>query len=313
MDNRERALREQGVEIDLMRVTDARVWAKEFVRIAKTVHPRVPLSENDIDWMQSWFASAITVGEMSARRAAGEARAAIEGEQEPCFTCEGEQGQPATRTVNICEVCFGESAAGAPATSGREPFHETMGYESDYMRGRREMREELDEMAAEDAAAPRPELAPALPTGNNARYDGLAGNAKWIKESATLSQVEDILRQRADLFAELKKEREAPPDLAARDELVKEFEAFAPWIIQHADICPGEELCECGKRERVQKWREALQKLRNTSQTSLAGALERRDKLMLETLETIANAEWMVDSCAQELAKQALAQLKVQR
>lgn len=27
---------------------------------------------------------------------------------------------------------------------------------------------------------------------------------------------------------------------------------------------------------------------------------------MLETLETIANAEWMVDSCAQELAKQTL-------
>lgn len=58
----------------------------------------------------------------------------------------------------------------------------------------------------------------ALPVGNNARYDGLAGNAKWIKESATFSQVEDILRQRAGLFAELKKLRGAAARDAAKDE-----------------------------------------------------------------------------------------------
>lgn len=47
----------------------------------------------------------------------------------------------------------------APVTPPREKFHETMGYESDYMRGRREMREELAEMAAEDAT-PEPVTTP---------------------------------------------------------------------------------------------------------------------------------------------------------
>lgn len=55
-------------------------------------------------------------------------------------------------------------------------------------------------------------------------------------------------------------------------ELVREFECFAPWIIQHSDTCsygathgPVDDFCECGKRERVQKWRTVLQELRDAA------------------------------------------------
>lgn len=53
--------------INLMCVTDARVWAEEFVRIAAMKGLTV-----DVDWMHSWFASAITVGEGMGRKPASQ-------------------------------------------------------------------------------------------------------------------------------------------------------------------------------------------------------------------------------------------------
>lgn len=44
--------------IDLNRTTDARVWAKEFVKAAKD-HPSMPTDEAS---MVAWFASALMAG-----------------------------------------------------------------------------------------------------------------------------------------------------------------------------------------------------------------------------------------------------------
>jgi DNA-directed RNA polymerase subunit RPC12/RpoP len=38
-----------------------------------------------------------------------------------CFTCEGESGLPPTRTVDICESCYGEDPDEPPATPTEPP------------------------------------------------------------------------------------------------------------------------------------------------------------------------------------------------
>ena len=45
-------------EIDLIQTTDAKIWAKEFNRIAQNLG----YSEMDEEWLHGWFANAIMVG-----------------------------------------------------------------------------------------------------------------------------------------------------------------------------------------------------------------------------------------------------------
>jgi hypothetical protein len=50
---------------ELLSTTDARVWADEFCRI---VGEKIPAIRDEREWMITWFANAITAGEIAADR-----------------------------------------------------------------------------------------------------------------------------------------------------------------------------------------------------------------------------------------------------